>query len=490
MPYCNHFSWLIFSFICFYASEIYPQNLHSKRHLHKITKQFVKNDLLKHASISFQIYDLKTKKSIASYDDQRSLIPASIQKILSCATVLKIAGQDFQYKTPVYLLGKKSTETIFDGDLVFKGSADPSFASPLMPGVQLLDGIADSIYFNLNANGIKTIRGDIIVDEHFVSDVPENPEWLYYDLANYYGAGCFGFNFMENRAKIVLKSSDQDGSICPIDYVSPSILTSFYQSKLVGWKDLDDPDVFVIGSATSCLQEVRGNWRCCNSDSMIIYSALNKPSEVFKDLLKLELIRRGIQFELRQHDDRFDSTLVMTIHSPKLEKLCSRALGKSVNLYCESFLHQIGYQLNQTTDRKQAIQSLENMIKKLFYWKDANGFVLEDGSGLSPKNMLSAWQMNQFLLWLDFNSGLTNFWTLLPDAMQDSKLKHSIRLNKKYNFGLRLKSGSMERVKTYAGYITENSKPRYCVSILINHYTCSGEEMNALLGNLFNQLLN
>ena len=124
----------------------------------------------------------------------------------------------------------------------------------------------------------------------------------------------------------------------------------------------------------------------------------------------------------------------MTIHSPKLEKLCSRALGKSVNLYCESFLHQIGYQLNQTTDRKQAIQSLENMIKKLFYWKDANGFVLEDGSGLSPKNMLSAWQMNQFLLWLDFNSGLTNFWTLLPDAMQDSKLKHSIRLNKKYNF--------------------------------------------------------
>lgn len=48
----------------------------------------------------------------------------------------------------------------------------------------------------------------------------------------------------------------------------------------------------------------------------------------------------------------------------------------------------------------------------------------------------------------------------------------------------------MERVKTYAGYITENSKPRYCVSILINHYTCSGEEMNALLGNLFNQLLN
>lgn len=64
------------------------------------------------------------------------------------------------------------------------------------------------------------------------------------------------------------------------------------------------------------------------------------------------------------------------------------------------------------------------------FGKNDGGFVLEDGSGLSPKNMLSAWHMNQFLLWLDFNSGLTNFWSLLPDALQDSKLKPAIRLNK------------------------------------------------------------
>lgn len=489
MQYCNIWNVLLLGIICFSTIETHGQNLHSKRHLKKITKQFVHNELLKNASISFQIYDLKTKKSIASFDDQRSLIPASIQKILSSAMVLKIAGQDFQFKTPVYLIGKKSAETIFDGNLVFKGSADPSFASPLMPGVHLLEGIADSIYFYLNANGIKTIRGDIKVDEHFVSDIPENPEWLYYDLANYYGAGCFGFNFMENRAKIVLKSAKQDGGICQIDYVNPGVLKNFYRSKLIGWKEEIETDAFVIGSSSSSLQEIRGNWRCCNEDSIILYSALNKPAELFTNLLKQSLMLRGIRFEPEQEPIQFDTTSVMTIQSPQLVKLCSRALGKSVNLYCESFLHQIGYQLNGTTNRKEAIQILENTIKKMF-GKNDSGFVLEDGSGLSPKNMLSAWHMNQFLLWLDFNSGLTNFWSLLPDALQDSKLKPAIRLNKKYNFGLRLKSGSMERVKTYAGYITENSKPRYCVSILINHYTCSGEEMNALLGNLFNQLLN
>ena len=159
----------------------------------------------------------------------------------------------------------------------------------------------------------------------------------------------------------------------------------------------------MIGSSSSSLQEIRGNWRCCNEDSIILYSALNKPAELFTNLLKQSLMLRGIRFEPEQEPIQFDTTSVMTIQSPQLVKLCSRALGKSVNLYCESFLHQIGYQLNGTTNRKEAIQILENTIKKMF-GKNDGGFVLEDGSGLSPKNMLSAWHMNQFLLWLDFNS--------------------------------------------------------------------------------------
>lgn len=489
MQYCKIWNILLLGLVCFSTIETQGQNLHSKRHLHKITKQLVRNELLKHASISFQIYDLKTKKSIASFDDQRSLIPASIQKILSCAMVLKIAGQDFQFKTPVYLIGQKSDANRFNGNLVIKGSADPSFASPLMPGTRLLESIADSIYIYLAAQGIETIRGSVEVDQHFIKDIPENPEWLYYDLANYYGAGCFGFNFMENRAKIVLKSAKTNGGVCEIDYVSPGILKDYYQSKLIGWKDEVETDVFVIGSSSSVKQEIRGTWHCCNEDSLVIYSALSNPSDVFKNLLKQLLISRGIRFENNQEPIQYDTTTLLSIQSPDLEKLCSRALGKSVNLYCESFLHQIGYQLNGSTDRKEAIAILENSIKKMFGNNDG-GFILEDGSGLSPKNMLSAWHMNQFLLWLDYNSGLTKFWTLLPDGLNDSKLKNSIRTNKKYNFGLRIKSGSMERVRSYAGYITENSKPRYCVSILINHYSCSGEEINALLGNFFNQLLN
>lgn len=484
--------WIILQLciICLISSEIKSQTLHSKRHLHKITKQFVQNDLLKHASISFQIYDLKKKKSIASFDEHRSLVPASIQKILTCAMVLKIAGNDFQFKTPVYLVGKKSDSIAFDGNIVLYGSSDPSFASALMPGARSMESIADSIYNYLKGIGIEKIRGDVVVDESFIKDIPENPEWLYYDLANYYGAGCFGFNFMENRARIVLKPSVQDSGICSIDNVRPEILRDYYESKLMGLKDVGETEVFVIGSSNSCMQEIRGNWKCCISDSLIIYAALNKPSAVFVSLLKQELQKRGIQFERNQLQTERDTNTIGSILSPSLDKLCSRALGKSVNLYCESFLHQIGYQLNQTSDRKTAILSLENALKKLFYWEDADGFVLEDGSGLSPKNMLSAWQMNQFLLWLEFNSGLKSFWTLLPDAVQDSKLKNGIRLNKKFNFGLRLKSGSMERIRSFAGYITENGKPRYCVSILINHYSCSGDEMNTLLGSFFNQLLN
>ena len=73
-------------------------------------------------------------------------------------------------------------------------------------------------------SGIKKIRGQITVNRDLITDIPENTEWLWYDLGNYYGAGCYSLNFMENAVKIYLQEQTRSGKICDIVKVIPSIL--------------------------------------------------------------------------------------------------------------------------------------------------------------------------------------------------------------------------------------------------------------------------
>lgn len=109
--------------------------------------------------------------------------------------------------------------------------------------------------------------------------------------------------------------------------------------------------------------------------------------------------------------------------------------------------------------------------------------VLEDGSGLSPKNLLSSAQLAKALLFISKNPAISNFWELLPESTIEGSLAGILALNKSIKGKLRLKSGSMERVRSYSGYVMEKDKPKYAISLIINHYDCSGSEIKIRLQN-------
>lgn len=142
------------------------------------------------------IYDLKTDREIASHNIDKPLVPASIMKAVTTATLLEKVGAGYRYVTPVYFTGKIS-DGILDGNLTVEASGDPSINTSYEPRTtDFVSEIVDA----LKALKVARITGRVIVDESNFPGPSVNPTWSAGDLAHAYGTGTHGFNFEDNAS--------------------------------------------------------------------------------------------------------------------------------------------------------------------------------------------------------------------------------------------------------------------------------------------------
>jgi D-alanyl-D-alanine carboxypeptidase/D-alanyl-D-alanine-endopeptidase (penicillin-binding protein 4) len=142
---------------------------------------------------------------IAEHNADLPLIPASIMKCVTTATLLEKVGENYHYTTDVYTTGKVRNG-ILKGNLIAVGAGDPSLNSQyLKDGGNIVEEIAEA----LRRAEIDTIVGTIRVDESIFSGPAINPLWAAGDLPNAYGTGSHGFNFEDNASG---KSSVKDPS--------------------------------------------------------------------------------------------------------------------------------------------------------------------------------------------------------------------------------------------------------------------------------------
>ncbi|MGM9816283.1 MAG: D-alanyl-D-alanine carboxypeptidase/D-alanyl-D-alanine-endopeptidase [Lepagella sp.] len=142
------------------------------------------------------IIDLKSGKKILSHNADLPLIPASIMKSVTIATLLNKVGHNYEYATPVYLTAPVD-DGIVEGNLLVEASGDPAINTVYDPKSE--DFVAE-IVAGLKALGVDTIRGKIVVDESKFPGPSINPTWQKGDLSYAYGTGTHGFNFQDNAS--------------------------------------------------------------------------------------------------------------------------------------------------------------------------------------------------------------------------------------------------------------------------------------------------
>lgn len=162
----------------------------------KAVDRFIKGGVADSSSVSVLILDLEDGKVLGSHNAAKPLIPASVMKCVTTATLLEETGEEWQYETPVYITGK-IRDNVLEGNVIVEGAGDPSINTSHEPKSQ---NLVDEIVNSLRNRGINKIEGRIKIDEHRFAGPSVNPEWAKGDLPHSYGTGTHGFNFEDNAS--------------------------------------------------------------------------------------------------------------------------------------------------------------------------------------------------------------------------------------------------------------------------------------------------
>lgn len=460
-----------------------------------VFRAFQQNIELQNASIGMMAVDLTTGDTILAHNIKTSLPSASTAKLFSTASALELLGGDFKPVTKIYFDGKIDTNQILNGNLWIRGGGDPTLGSKYFSSPENRTQFLSEIVQLLKKQGIQKINGNLIVDasEFGYEGNPDN--WTWSDIGNYYGAGFSGINLLDNTVELHFKTSRQIGGKTTITSTFPVIEDLKIQNYVTAEKSNKD-NAYIYGAPYSNERFVTGSIPY-NREKFIVKGSVPDTELLLGQLLSKELKKQSISIEgsiqtgrkmnLKSNDNSYQNrTFLFSLEGKTIREIVNLTNEKSINLFAESLVHLIGKNRHQSKlgTNKNGIKVIDN------YWKskiNTTGLFLNDGSGLSRSNAISPSHFVELLTWMEKNENGKIFRKSLPISGETGTLKS---LCKKQTAHGRVfaKSGTMRRIKSYAGYIDSSTGKRIAFAIIVNNYSGGSSNLRRKMEPIFNAL--
>jgi len=463
-----------FLWIINFPSTIKAQTLQQK--IRNAYSQFEHDPNLQHAVTSLTVLNANTGALVFSKQDNIGLATASTLKTITSAAAYYILGADYVYETKLLYTGSINNG-VLDGDIVIKGSGDPSLGSDRFDttkGTVLLAKWTDAI----RQAGIKKINGSIIGDDLLFDGQTAGPRWIWQDMGSYYGAGVSGLNWRENLVDAQIRPGDKVGAATSLQSTTPNIsYLKLVNESTTGVAGSGDK-IYPYSAPYSSIIYLRGTYGIDLKKPV----QLALPDAGYDAALRLQLAleNKGIAVQqpattakllnISGKDKLEEGQLLWSHTSPKLADLVYWFNQESINLYGEALLKTMALKQHKETETEKAALLLRDFwVNKLGLAKGA--IRIYDGSGLSPEDRVTTMAMARIL------------WSIKKEPWFDSYYK-SIPV---YN-GMKMKSGTIGGVLGYAGYQKAADGTELVFSLLINNYEGTAYRMRQQMFKLLNTL--
>ena len=408
----------------------------------------------KKVQFSIDIIEADTGKTAYSHNSAKALIPASNMKIVTTAAALKYLGTNYKYKTKVGLCGDT---------LVIIGGGDPLLGDEVTDAKydKKAGWIFEDIAAILKKNGIKAIKG-IIVDSTVFDDRRVHPNWPEEQLNRWYACEVSGLNFNGNCIDVTAKNSGGRVvvSIEPVtDYVK--IINKVRRIKrgkvgVAAYRTREPNKIILEGK--------------CKKQRGPFPVAIERPAAFFGYLLAENLAKAGINMQGKLIEKAVDQNCnfrLLRVYSTPIADCLSRCNKNSFGLAAEALVKTIAAKAEKS--RKKGGWEMGRMVISKHLSDlgiSQSEFYIDDGSGLSKQNKLSANSITKVLL----DVYRSKNWKLYKDSLAvggvDGTLARYFR-GKKYKGKILGKTGYITGVKSFSGVCT-NAEGNYIFSILAN----------------------
>lgn len=404
------------------------------------------------ANVKFgiMIIEPRTGQAIFGYNENLPLTPASNMKLVTSFAALKFLGQDFEYVTIAAMSGK---------NLVIIGSGDPLLGivdENSADSNEINDFLSD-IVKALKEKNITEIE-DIVIDSSVFDDICVHPNWPKEQLNRPYACQVSGLNYNANCIKI--SACNKDGQIrlatepetSYLELVNKVQPVSKGESAIGAYRTEKENVIIVHG-------------KCRQAASFDV--AIEGPAAFFGGLLAENLNKTGIKTSGHLTITSINSERLQIIveHRTNITGVLRQCNKNSFQLAAECLFKTLGGR-RMTGGRAGSWQNGQKVMTDylISLGADEEWFYIDDGSGLSSQNKLTAGLVAKVLV----DAYSSDLWPVFKDTLATGGVDGTLKkyfYQDKYRGKVLAKTGYINSVRALSGVCTTGQK-EYVFSIL------------------------
>ena len=406
--------------------------------------------------VAVYVQDLQTGRVVAEHRADLPVNPASTMKLVTAFAALRALGGDFRWLTEFKSTARLRPDGLLEGDLYWVGSGDPVFDQHDLLEMQA----------QLRDNGVKHIGGKLTFDRRiwhhtgtaadFADDADRafatapDPQMLAYKvvwLTPEYDAAT---------GKLNVKTSP------PLPDIPLQNLAVFGRSSAPCPK----PQKFMWGKYRDGILTVHGKVPPSCAGKAVYVNMLE-----MRDFSRLSFINqwRGgggtISDGLAIGGTPPQARTLARIYSKPLRDILADMNKHSNNLIARTVFLTLGERASHgNAGRQNPAAAVQSQLQAAGI--NTAPLVLENGSGLSRRERVSARMLGNMLQKAYHSRFRAAFIDTLPIAGTDGTLKNRF---KAIGAPLRLKTGTLKNVRALAGYyLGGNGRPPMAIVVIIN----------------------
>jgi D-alanyl-D-alanine carboxypeptidase/D-alanyl-D-alanine-endopeptidase (penicillin-binding protein 4) len=422
------------------------------------------------------VLPLDGRPALVSHHAQAAFNPASTMKLVTTYAALSLLGADYRWTTSILLRGRIDGDTL-DGDLVLRGGGDPKLVIEDMT----------ELVARLRATGLRTIRGNLVIDDSLYDVGDLASEKFDGDPSQPYSVRPHAALMNFKATRFVVRPS---GGAVSIELDPPLAgVPVVNEVKLVrGACRFGAPGLAIrdAGSEERPTIRVGGAYSASCGEQSTMVAVLNHRQFIHGFFGAAWQQSGGVWAGRTVVESGVEASLPALVQwtSPRTLADVVRDINKFSN---NVMARQVMLQTSTGTAVERQPATVERARRVVAGWLERRGLrspelVIDNGSGLSRQERIAPAALARLLVDASRSEQAAVFAESLPVVGVDGTMRHRLR-NDPVAGRAWIKTGSLNDVRSIAGYVDAASGRRYAVVMLVNGPRAggSGAAQDALL---------